>query len=299
MKSNTMGRIAAMMLGVVALSGAALADVTEVTAVSTTLIGGQTTRCNVKLTAPAAGDQAVTLSSDTVKVVVPGSVTVLNGKRNAAFNARTQTVLSQSSGTITASHGANSQTVTLTLEVGGLTDGVVDPEVSSGGTGSGYVFLSGNAGVGGVTVDLTSKNAAVLAVDPTCTVPEGSTDSNTFTLTASVVAADTLVNIRAKYGNSIRVFPVNVRIENPQLTINVKTSGGSNRNNAVVTVTYSDASVEVANTGGASTGNAVFLNEVPGPATYTVDPPGATGPFGPFAIVVDAYDPTLVNYQEP
>lgn len=81
-----------------------------------TLPGGLTTTCTVKLTKAApVGGALVALSDNSVFVTLPSSVTVASAATTATFTAVTLLVTLNQTATITASYGGTSKTATLTL----------------------------------------------------------------------------------------------------------------------------------------------------------------------------------------
>lgn len=273
-------------------------NLVSVTLESDGVVGGVTVRGNVKLDAPAgAGGVIVQLtSSNSVKAAVPATVTVKEGTRNRAFNVLTQTCLINTDILISATLGGPTVTANLFLAPGGLTDMAVDQDLCSGEVGTGQVWLSAEP-ANDTSVSLRSSNPAVASVPDFVTVLTGSRFSEFFDITAGIVVVDSTATIRSRLGNALRYDTLTVHPDDPSLVITVLTSGGGARNNAEVVVTYSDLSTETITTG--NDGLATFVNVIPGAATYTVDPPGVTGPFGPFAITISGCEPTLVTFQEP
>lgn len=287
--------VAVLAIGTVAARAQNLVSVTLDT---DSVVGGSTVRGNAKLDAAAGvGGVAVDLVSDnTAKAAVPAQVLVKAGTRNKAFNVLTQTVLSTVNVTISASMGGPSVTDTLEIVPGGLTEIFIDLDLCSLETGAGTVKLSA-AATFDTAVALRSSNPAVATVPATVSVLTGNQVSEIFDIDAGTVAVDTPVSIRARLGNAIRIDTVTVHVDSPSLTINVLKANLTPSSNVVVTVTYSDLSVEVVNTDG--NGDAVFVNVIKGAATYTADPPGVAGPFGPFNINISACEPTTVQFITP
>lgn len=168
------------------------------------VVGGTTVEGHVKLTGGApVGGILVNLSSNNIKVGVPPTVTVLEDKANRAFNVRTDPVGSTTAGTVTATSGAVTVTMTFTLQPGGLTGLTVGPNiVEAGGVATATIKLTGPAPAGGAVVQLTSSSAAA-PVPATVTIPQGES-RYTVTILTSFVARKTIVKITAKLGNTTR-----------------------------------------------------------------------------------------------
>ena len=140
----------------------------------TALVGGLSAVGTLTLSGPApAGGQVVNLTSNNVAVTVPASVTVPQGATTTTFNITTVSVPADVSVTVTASANLRSSTATLTVKRTAV-DAVNVQKVSvpGGQSISASVSLTGNAGVGGLKVDL-SVNDPSAAVPSSVTVPFG------------------------------------------------------------------------------------------------------------------------------
>lgn len=176
----------------------------EVNADFYTVVGGTTLEGHVKLTGGApVGGIVVNLSSNNIKVDVPPTVTVLEDKANRAFNVRTDPVGSTTVAVVTATSGAQTVTMTLTLQPGGLTGFTVAPSTVEGGqTATATIKLTGPAPAGGAVVQLTSSSSAA-PVPATVTIPAGES-RYTVTILTSFTPRRTLVKLTAKLGNTTR-----------------------------------------------------------------------------------------------
>lgn len=163
----------------------------------TALVGGLSAVGTLTLSGPApAGGQVVNLTSNNVAVTVPASVTVPQGATTTTFNITTVSVPADVSVTVTASANLRSSTATLTLKRTAV-DAVNVQKVSvpGGQSISASVSLTGNAGVGGLKVDL-SVNDPSAAVPSSVTVPFGQI-FGAFTVSTFPVVDDRTVTIRA------------------------------------------------------------------------------------------------------
>jgi subtilisin family serine protease len=204
--------------------------------------GGLSSTGSVTLGANApAGGKVVTLSSNNVSVVVPGTVTVPAGSSSTTFTATTQPVASNLSATITAAVPENSLDALLTVippVVSALT--LTPSSLAGGNTSVGKVTLNAAAPAGGKVVTLTS-NKPDAVVPATVTVPEGATTAQ-FNITTTPVTANTSVTITAKTGTTTKTATLTVKLAGPK------------------TVTFSPTSVM---SGNASTGTVTLTGPAP------------------------------------
>jgi hypothetical protein len=156
----------------------------------------------VTLDGPApAGGLAVALSSDNTNASVPTSVTVAAGLTTATFAVTTSAVATDQTATITADVNSAPKTAELDLIAPRVQSVSVSPTSVKGGVGStGTVNLDIPAPAGGLTVDLSSNNAAAI-VAATVIVPAGLT-STTFTIDTLPVATDQTATITASVNGS-------------------------------------------------------------------------------------------------
>lgn len=169
----------------------------------------------VTLDGPApVGDAVVSLTSSVPSLTPPSSVRVTAGTTaSAPFPIPTLPVLVSTSGTLTASYGAVSRTVTLTLNPLGLSSLTAPASAIFGGqTLSGLtVTLDGPAPPpDGAVVSLSSSHAAA-TVPASVTVPPGVLVSPAFSVAASLVDNDTPAVITATINGASRSFAINIK----------------------------------------------------------------------------------------
>jgi subtilisin family serine protease len=226
---------------------AAGGDAVSVAALSldpTSVQGGTTATATVTLTGTApTGGTAVTVFSDATAATVPASVTVPAGQSSTTFTVSTSAVSSATSATLTATVGAVSRTATLQITAPtaavSLSSFAVNPTSILGGSGvTGLVTLSRVAPAGGLTVSLSSGNAAA-------TVPAGvsiaaGTSTASFTITTRSVSVDTPVTLAATYNGSSRTAillvqkPASAAVSLTSLSVNpTSVTGGANSTGTV------------------------------------------------------------------
>jgi hypothetical protein len=156
----------------------------------------------VTLDGPApSGGLAVALTSDNTNATVPTSVTVAAGLTTATFAVTTFAVATDQTATVTADVNSDPKTAELDLVAPRVQSVSVSPTSVKGGVGStGTVNLDIPAPAGGLTVDLSSNNAAAI-VAATVIVPAGAT-STTFAISTISVATDRTVTITASVNDS-------------------------------------------------------------------------------------------------
>jgi hypothetical protein len=166
----------------------------------TTVIGGcGTSAGRIVLTGSApAGGAVVPLSNTNPRATVPSTVTVPAGADTRTFSVSTAPVTASASGTVTASYGGVSQSLSLTVRPIRAQLLTLSPNRVRGGTMvSGVVTLECPAAPGAVAVSFTSSNAAVAAATvPSITVPAGAT-TGSFAVRTSAVSSETSVTIYA------------------------------------------------------------------------------------------------------
>ncbi len=165
------------------------------------ILGGDSTEATVELSGKAAtGGQKVSLLASTSAVTVPASITIPAGSSTYSFLLKTKAVNSNTPTTVTAKIGSASQAGTVTVLPTSLSELVVQPTVQGGTSEEVGVFLASSAGSSGVTVMLSSNNAAL--VTPTSVkVPAGSS-SYWYVQKTSGVNTSTPVKVTAKIGSS-------------------------------------------------------------------------------------------------
>jgi trimeric autotransporter adhesin len=170
----------------------------SLTCASGSISGAGTDSCTVTLTSAApSGGLEVLLSSNTNRVVVPGSVMVEAGAASASFTAQIGPVSQAETGTVTATVSGVSQTWNIALAAlapGSLT--CASGSFTGAGTDLCTVTLNGATGTNSFLVHLSSNNSAV-SVPATVTVPGGGQNSATFTATVTAVAAAETATLEA------------------------------------------------------------------------------------------------------
>ena len=145
--------------------------------------------------APAAG-YVVTLTSSSDKVTIPASVTIAAGQTSATFQATTVSVASDVTSTITASANGIDKTSNLTVTAPGIATFAISPtSVSGGDMAMATLTISDPAPVGGLTIALSSNNAAA-GVPASVTVAAGETVA-TFDVTTTQTNTDAISTIEA------------------------------------------------------------------------------------------------------
>jgi len=178
----------------------------------TLVVGGNASTGSVTLSGPAPpGGTVVGLSSsDTAAAQVPPSVTVAAGATTATFSTTTNPVGSNAAVTITAVFSGVSRTATLTVTAPGLASVAVDPtSVVGGDPSTGTVTLDNPAPAGGVVVNLSSNDAAVVQVPASVTVAAGATTA-TFAATTVPVISNAFVTITAVFNGVGRTATMTV-----------------------------------------------------------------------------------------
>jgi RHS repeat-associated protein len=187
-------------IGKINASGAAVLSALSLTPGS--VASGATATGTVSLTGPAAaGGAEVSLSSsDTSVATVPASVTVPADATSATFTVSASSVATQSTATLTATHGSVSRTAILSVGPVSVTSLVLSPGVVEGGTpSSGIVTLSAPASAGGLPVTLASSNMSAASVPSSVSVSAGALQAS-FTIVTTAVASTTSVDISATAG---------------------------------------------------------------------------------------------------
>jgi hypothetical protein len=181
-----------------------LSPFVQLSANPSSVIGGAPSTGTVLLNAPApSGGITVSLSSANSSVVtVPANVTVAAGATSANFAISTNQVIA----TVLVAISGNYQGVvqTSTLHIDPLVSSVsLNPSVVAGGHAStGTVQLNAAAPTGGITVNLSSNNTAVVSVPASVTVSAGATTA-TFAITTNAVSSPTTVTITALYDSTV------------------------------------------------------------------------------------------------
>ena len=184
-----------------------LAPPVTVTALScspTSLTGRGTSSCSVSLSAAApSGGLSVALNSNKAAVTVPASLSVPAAATSGSFTATASRVASTKTVVLSAALNGSSQTASLSLAPPVTVTALSCSPTSliGRGTSSCSVSLSAAASSGGLSVALSSNNAAV-TVPASLSVPAAAT-SGSFTATAGRVASiQTVVLTAALNGTS-------------------------------------------------------------------------------------------------
>jgi hypothetical protein len=171
------------------------------------LIGGHSGRASVALVIPApAGGGTVSLTTDNPSIIhVPASITIPEGNSATSFAIGTSPVSGlPTGGNVFASAGGVTKSIFVNVSPDPnapplLQAITITPASVSGGTNAtGTVFLSSPAPTGGISVTLSTSNAAAARAPGIVSVPGGQTSAN-FTVTTFAVANNTAVTITAFY----------------------------------------------------------------------------------------------------
>ncbi len=169
-----------------------------------TVTGGVATTVTVSLTGPApAGGAKVTLtgsSGSSTAFQLPTSVTVAQGAKSASATVPTAAVTALTTVTVTAAYGGVSKTATVKLVPAALAGISISPlGLGAGGKATITANLTGPA-VSGVTVALTSNNAALLPVPAAgIAIAAGSKSGTASVQAAASVSSATAVTVTATY----------------------------------------------------------------------------------------------------
>ena len=233
--------------------------VASISVAPATLVGGLSSVGTVTLSGPApAGGQVVNLTSSNDAVTVPASVTVPQGTTTTTFTITTVSVPADVSVTVTASANLRSSSATLTIKRTAI-DAINAQKTSvpGGQTISASVSLTGNAGVGGLKVDL-SVNDPSATVPTSVTVPFGQLFA-AFSVSTFPVIDDRTVTIKASADGLVKTKQIT--IERPrlitvtlspsafaggeQVTGTVRLTGNAPQGGIFVALSSSDAAVTV------------------------------------------------------
>ncbi|HSP14996.1 MAG TPA: IPT/TIG domain-containing protein [Thermoanaerobaculia bacterium] len=183
----------------------------------TTLVGGNTSRGDVTLSAPAPSGGAVIAltSANSAVATVPVSVTVKAGATAGSFTVNTSSVTTVTGVQIATSYAGAIVGAVLTVQPGpsgpSLSSLSLFPTtVRSAASSQGTVTLSGAAPAGGVQIRLSSSNPSVATVPASITVAAGAT-SATFTVQSSQVKSNTSVTISASLGSITKTASLSVK----------------------------------------------------------------------------------------
>lgn len=210
----------------------------NVSFVSPTVYGGDSTTGTVEIDGRPVGGLNVTLQSSSGIVQVPATVTVPNGQTSATFPVTTSPVSVSTPVTVKAI--ANGYFATGQIRVNPTVLGSIsaNPNPITGGLNStGTVSLFGVAPSGGFNVALSSLNTALAVVPSSVTVPAGARNK-TFTIQTAVVQSNAQVILRASKDSITRSVTLNITV--PQLesvTLNPSTVLGGTTSTGTVKLT--------------------------------------------------------------
>ncbi|MBB6054097.1 choice-of-anchor A family protein [Armatimonas rosea] len=195
----------------------------SLTVAPATVKGGQSSTGTVTISKAApAGGTTITLASDNAAATTPSSVTVAAGATTATFTISTVAVPANVTATISASLGGVTKTAPLTITAPKLLTLTLNPTSVDGGQSStGTVTISDPAPVGGLSIGLTSSNAAA-TTPASVTIPAGATSAD-FTVATSVVTAETMATITGTLNGDSASAILTIRYipPTPKLTLTV------------------------------------------------------------------------------
>ena len=259
------------------------AAVASVQVSPTTVLGSQSVVGRVNLTTPAPdGGLVVDLTSGNSNVIVPATVRIAAGETFATFDVQTKSVTAQVVATVTATFNGASRTTTLTVNALVLQNLSVSSSTIIGGNGlTATVTLSAPAPTGGVSVVMSSNNAAV-AVPATINVAAGQTTA-TLDITTVAVANNTSVTLTATLLGVSKTASVLVTAPGlTRLMLNPSSVVGGNATTATVDIG------SPAPAGGLVIALASNRSDVLVPATVTV-------PFGQSSVSVQVLTKSVIT----
>jgi hypothetical protein len=159
---------------------------------------GDTETVTVQLTGPAPSGGAVVnlTSSNPTAAPVPATFTIAAGFAFDQFRFPVGQVTTLTSVTLTATLGASSASVSLTVQPPSLHSLSAFSPTTGGSLDSGIVMLNGQAPAGGLSVSLTSSNPALASLPATVTVAPGDA-SFSFNFPTGAVTTNTTVTLTA------------------------------------------------------------------------------------------------------
>ncbi|MBZ5724687.1 MAG: hypothetical protein LAP87_06785 [Acidobacteriia bacterium] len=161
----------------------------SVSCTPTGLTSGATSTCTVTLAKVAGAGVTISLSSNNAALTVPASVAVANSS-SGTFTAVAGSVSSDQTALVTATLNGGSQTASLSLVAPVVLNSVscTPTGLTSGATSTCTVTLAKVAGAGGVTISLSSNNAALTV--PASVAIAANSNSVTFAAVAGSVSSD-------------------------------------------------------------------------------------------------------------
>lgn len=207
--------------------------------------GSATITVTLSSAAPSGGATVTLTSSDSAVFPVPSTLTIQAGQISSNQTVTAATVAVATSVTVIASIGASSSIAIVTVNPQSsalsISSVSINPSsVTSGGTATITVTLSGPAPSGNALVGLASSAPSAFPPPQTLVVQAGQTSSST-TITTGAVGVSTLVTVTASYGGGTKSATVTVMpssaIVVSSIVVNPSSvmSGGS----ATITVTLS------------------------------------------------------------
>ena len=200
--------------------------------------GSATVTVSLSAAAPTGGANVALSSTNTTAFPVPATCTVAAGQTSASCNTTAGTVTTSTSVTITATYNGSSQQASVAVNplptIGSLC--ISPSSVSSGGSATITVTLSGAAPVGGAAVTLSSSNSSALPVPATCTVSAGQTAASC-TATAGMVTTSTNVTVTATYNGSSQQASITVTAPKVTPTVTVTPASSSITTTQILSVT--------------------------------------------------------------
>jgi probable HAF family extracellular repeat protein len=178
-----------------------------------TIPGGKLSTVRVNLTGPAPASGAIVklASSNPAIAPVPSSIEVLGAGITRALNIIPKVVAVPTPVVISATYGAQTRNVTLTVIPPVLGTLYLTPTTIIGGCGTsaGKVVLTGAAPAMGAVVTLSNSNTAA-SLPASVVVPPGGT-SKSFTVTTQLLTALRYGTVTAQYGSVSKTLKLTVR----------------------------------------------------------------------------------------
>ena len=187
----------------------------SISANPSSVVGGNSATGTVALSAPAASQITVGLTTPSSAVSVPSSVGIAAGATAATFAITTSAVSATTTTSLTASYDGVQKTTTFTVNPAAaaatLSSLSLSQTVVVGGTSvTATVALSAPAPAGGARVTLKSSKPTVAATPSSVTVPAGA-QSATFTITTSKPGQSATVTISSTYASVTRTATLTVK----------------------------------------------------------------------------------------
>jgi hypothetical protein len=187
-------------------SGIVPPPIQSVTLTPATVIGGNSTRLRVNLTAPAGTCGAkIVVSSDNpaaIAAVIPTNVIVPAGQDFTELTIITSGVSATTQVTLTATSGVTSQSVQLTINPSSLLSLTLSAQsIQAGGVVTGTVTLDGAAPSGGTTISLSSSDPTKAVVPGSVTIPAGARSANFVITTNAAIEVTVPITITATSGS--------------------------------------------------------------------------------------------------